>query len=378
MSAGTAIPRLAYNLSQIDETSTELNIYDEIASKKSYDWWTDEEGSEVTPDDFKAELDAVETPEIVVRINSNGGEVASANVIAVAIQEARRKGKKVSCKIDGMCASAAVQIALSCSPVIIHRSAYMMIHNPMAVLIGYYNTKDLKEKIGFLDSIKHGIMNTYIEKTGLSESRISKMMDETKYMDGVEAVNLGFADSLMFEEEEEEEEVINRMANIAVNAIYDIPQELKEKIAKNKKGVQENMNKEELIAKYPEIVKEIRTEAINSIPKPDNTEAINQAVNAERERMKAIDEMSGKVDAEILNKAKYETFETAEKVALDAIRNGNFINTAVINSMKNEGEVTKNVAGTANSGVNNSGFDTKQAEIANVENFAKEAFAKIK
>ena len=379
MSANGVITRMAYNLERISDTVTELNIYDEIASKKSKSYYTGEEiGDEVTPDSFKKELDSVDTDEIVVRINSGGGEVTAANVISVAIQEARNRGRKISCKIDGMCASAAVQIALSCSPVVIHQSAYMMIHNPMAFMFGYYNSNELKESMSFLDSIKKGIMNTYTSKTGLSETKISHMMDATTYMDGKEAVNLGFADSLMFvEEEEEEEEVINRISRVAMNSIYDIPSEIKNKLKNRPKGEVKNMTREELERKYPEIINAIRTEAVNSVQIPDNKEAIKEAVNAERERMKAIDEMAGKVDAEVLNKAKYETFESAEKVAFNAIKDGKFVNVAVIEGMKNDSQATNQVNGTANGGAGDNG-DTKAQEILNIEKIAKNHLDKIK
>lgn len=377
LEATNKIPRMAYNFEQLSETVTELNIYDDIANKREKDWWTGEEvGQEVTPQSFKDELNSIATNEIVVRINSNGGEVTAANVIAVAIQEARKGGKKISCKIDGMCASAAVQIALSCSPVIIHQSAYMMVHNPMAVLFGYYNSSELSETISFLDSIKQGIMNTYTSKTGLSEEEISKLMDDTTYMDGKKAVEMKFADALMFdeEEEEEEEEVINRVYQTAMNSIYDIPvdiqQRLKEKGAKS-------MNRADLEAKYPEIVNEIRQDAINSIKPVDNTEAINQAVNAERDRMKAIDEMAGKVDAEVLNKAKYETFETAEKVALNAIREGKFVNTVVLNALEDETKENNSIGSVPNGGVQNTAVNTKEAEAKTAENIAKEYLKKI-
>lgn len=380
--AMNSMPRMAYNIEKISDTVTELQIYDEIAKERTKNWWTGEEtGTEVTPQSFKDELNEVSTDEIVVRINSAGGEVTSANTIAVAIEEARHRGKKISCKIDGMCASAAVQIALACSPVMIHQSAYMMIHNPMAVLIGYYNSDELQQNINFLNSIKQGIMNTYVSKTGLSERKISKMMDETKYMDGKEAVELGFADSLMFEEEEEEEEeeIINRISTV-VNSAYDyFPEDFRMKFSqtpKKKQEVVENMTREELEKKYPDIVNTIRQDAINSIPPVDIKEEVNKAVNAERERMKAIDEMAGKVDAETLNKAKYETFETAEKVALNAIREGKFVNTAVINAMAQETAPANAVNSVPNAGAASTG-EGKETEVKNVEKLASEYLKSI-
>lgn len=56
-------------------------------------------------------------------------------------------------------------------------------------------------------------------------------------------------------------------------------------------------------------------------------EVLNLGKNEERNRMKALDGLADKVNEngkEILNKAKYENFETAEKIALNLAMEGGF------------------------------------------------------
>ena len=68
-----------------DNAAPELILYGDIASET---WW----GDEVTPRQFTEELDALgAVPEIVVRINSGGGDVFAAN--AIYTRKNRRMGR---------------------------------------------------------------------------------------------------------------------------------------------------------------------------------------------------------------------------------------------------------------------------------------------
>ena len=78
---------LFWNFVQSGEDTTSIYLYDEIAKEKS-DVWTGErweKGSEVSALEFKGQLDQVSTPNILVRINSAGGDVFEASAMAQAI-----------------------------------------------------------------------------------------------------------------------------------------------------------------------------------------------------------------------------------------------------------------------------------------------------
>ncbi len=370
--------KIAYNFLPSEDDNTVIEIFDAIANKKSYDWWEGKEGSEVTPSDFQEKLNAVTTNNITIRMNSGGGEVSAANVIAVAIQEARQNGKHIVCKIIGLCASAAVQIAISCDEVIIHESALMMIHNPQAFVFGYYESKDLDAVDNMLTAVKNGILNYYEKKTKKSRDELSSLMDAVTYMDGREAVEKGFADSLMFEEEQEEA-VIDRIQNV-VNC-YDfnhVPDKYKgvavnnSNTQKNGEGNMEIKTVADLTTNHPELVNQIKADAVAEA----RNSAIEEGVQQERNRLQAIDEMAGKVSDELLNKAKYETFDTAEKVAVEAIKTGAFNNAAVINGMAQESVAANAVAGAVNDGVVDNTNTAKDA-TAHAESVAENYFKSI-
>lgn len=157
-------------------------------------------GDEVTPKLFKEELQSGEG-DITVWINSPGGDVFAAAQIYNMLMD--YKGN-VTVKIDGLAASAASVIAMAGTEVQMSPVAMMMIHNPATITIG--DSSEMKKAIDMLDEVKESIMNAYEIKTGLSRSRISHLMDAESWFNAKKAVELGFADKVLFSKEEPEEE----------------------------------------------------------------------------------------------------------------------------------------------------------------------------
>ena len=151
-------------------------------------WW----GDEVTPQMFRSELNAAEG-DIDLWINSPGGDCYAAAQIYNMLME--YKGN-VNVKIDGIAASAASVVAMAGSTVEISPLGMLMIHNPMTVSIG--DTHEMERTITFLSEIKESIINAYEIKTGLSRVKISRLMDAETWMNAKKAVELGFADSVLY------------------------------------------------------------------------------------------------------------------------------------------------------------------------------------
>ena len=175
-----------------DESRT-LFLNGEISDETWY-------GDEVTPKMFKEELQDGKG-DITVWINSPGGDVFAAAQIYNMLMD--YKGN-VTVKIDGLAASAASVIAMAGTEVQMSPVAMMMIHNPATIAIG--DSSEMKKAIDMLDEVKESIMNAYEIKTGLSRSRISHLMDAESWFNAKKAVELGFADKLLFSKEELEGE----------------------------------------------------------------------------------------------------------------------------------------------------------------------------
>lgn len=155
-------------------------------------------GDEVTPQLFKDELNAGKG-NITVWINSPGGDVFAAAQIYNMLRD--YKGA-VTVKIDGLAASAASVIAMAGDEVLVSPVAMMMIHNPATIAMG--NAKEMERAIGMLNEVKESILNAYETKTGLNRVKLSHMMDEETWFNAKKAVELGFADKILFSDTEPE------------------------------------------------------------------------------------------------------------------------------------------------------------------------------
>lgn len=336
-----------WNFNVLDDNSdtTELMLYSDIAERQEFDWWSGEQSSAVTPNAFRNELSEIESNNICVRINSNGGSVFAASAIATMLREAQENGKEVTCKIDGICASAAVLVALACGKIMIAESAYMMIHDPMNELCGLYNADEMREMADTLDTIKAGIVAAYVTRTGLSEKECEKLMSKSTWFTGKEAVDKGFADEIMFEENEDvEDNIRNAFVNTISNEIK-LPKALKRVLEnknteKGEKATMEFKNYSEIKTAFPEIVDKAEQEIRKSV-----TEA---ATKAERDRLKAIDALAGRIDGAVLAKAKYgDKPMTADEVIVNAFKENKMIAAGYMNSAKADAEENEDVKGEA-------------------------------
>ena len=156
-------------------------------------------GDEVTPKAFREELNA-DADDITVWINSPGGNVFAAAEIYTMLRD---YPGSVTVKIDAIAASAASVIAMAGNKVLMSPVAMLMIHDPSTIAMG--NTKDMEKAIATLNEVKESIINAYAAKSGLSHNRISKLMENETWMNAKKAVELGFADEILFEAVEPDE-----------------------------------------------------------------------------------------------------------------------------------------------------------------------------
>jgi len=174
--------------------------------------WFDDD---VTPAAFKAELygeDSSGKTPVTIWIDSPGGDVFAAAEIYNMLME--YKGD-ITVKIGSIAASAASVIAMAGTKVLISPVGQIMIHNPSTIALG--DSAEMRRAAEMLGSVKESIINSYEIKTGLPRAKISQLMDRVKFMDAHEAIDLGFADGLLFQSQTADTElaaVFNRPADI--------------------------------------------------------------------------------------------------------------------------------------------------------------------
>lgn len=158
--------------------------------------WFDDE---ISPKNFREELNSGKG-DIVLWVNSFGGECYAASQIYTMLKE---YGGKVTVKIDGIAASAASVISMAGDEVLISPTALMMIHNPATLAMG--DSAEMQAAIDFLNELKESIISAYELKTKLPRNKISEMMTAETYMNAKKAVELGFADKILYSENEVED-----------------------------------------------------------------------------------------------------------------------------------------------------------------------------
>lgn len=143
--------------------------------------------------------------EILVRINSYGGDVFEAQAIYNLL-----KPLNVQVKIDGICASAATLIACAGKTVSMPMNGIYMIHLPATWLAGYYNTIDLEKTKSSLDKVTETILAVYKRKTDIEEETLREMLSNETWLTAEEAKSQGFIDTVL----ELDPDVENRVKSI--------------------------------------------------------------------------------------------------------------------------------------------------------------------
>lgn len=168
-----------------DENDNTIGIYDPIG----YDYWDD---SGVTAKRISAALRSLDGADVVVNINSPGGDVFEGLAIYNLLRE--YKGH-VTVRVLGVAASAASFIAMAADEIQIARAGFFMIHNAWTGLWG--NRNDLRETADFLEQIDDTIADIYHVRSGLSMDELKTDMDKERWINGRDAIDSGFADAFL-------------------------------------------------------------------------------------------------------------------------------------------------------------------------------------
>lgn len=159
------------------------------------DWWLG--GAQVIARDFRRSLGRLK--DVIVYINSPGGDVMAGAEIYTALREHSEQGKgRVTVKVTGIAASAASVVAMAGDEVLMSPVAYMMIHNPWSAAVG--NAKELRKQADALDVISEGLVNAYERRTGKTRDELMQLLDGETYMSAQTCVDEGFADGILYGE----------------------------------------------------------------------------------------------------------------------------------------------------------------------------------
>jgi ATP-dependent protease ClpP protease subunit len=288
-----------------EEDVGKILIYGDLSES---DWW----GDEVTPKLFHDELKALgEVKHIHVHINSYGGHVSAGAAIYSMLKQ---HTAEVTVHIDGFALSAASVVAMAGDTVIMPGNSMMMIHNPMVMSFG--NSEQLRKDAETLDKMRDAMISAYNDKSGLSREDLIEMLDAETWFTAQEAVDKGLADvvgaPLMAVACVKPGIVSVNGQDFDLSGYRNAPDVLFAKKAKEEETLAKDKNEAAVPAS---------TAASDSL----NAEALlaqgrEEGIKAERERQKAIDELAVPGMEEVIAKAKYETGDSLEAVAVAIVK----------------------------------------------------------
>lgn len=163
----------------------ELMLYGDIADST----WL---GDEVTPKDFKADLDSLgDIQTLNIYINSSGGDVFSGQAIYSML---KRHPAQKNVYVDGLAASIASLIAMAGDKIIMPANSMLMIHNPWTVAMG--NSNDFRKLADDMDKIRESMLSVYESKTGIKQEDIIPLLDAETWLTAQDALENGFCDEI--------------------------------------------------------------------------------------------------------------------------------------------------------------------------------------
>lgn len=319
--------------------TAELLLYGDISESS---WW----GDEVTPRQFADDLAALgPVREIIVRINSGGGDVFAAQSIGNLLEA---NAATVTATIDGLCASAATIVACHCDRVRAAEDSTYMIHPVRMGMSGYYNADELESYVGALSTIRENIVSLYAKKTGREKDEVAGWMDATSWWTSAEAKERGFVDELTGEDGEtvvENRDGLLFVGGVNMHLPFDkAPTFVQNSVAAapaasgfvNKQPGNTGENEEdsdmeintvdELRREYPELVAQIEQAAAQ------------QATERERARIQEIEDMALPGSEELTNEAKFTNPVSAEDYAKAAMKRTKTQGNAYLNGAKQDAQ----------------------------------------
>ena len=161
-----------------------ISIYETIGEN-----W---EGTGVTAKRISAALRSIGERDVVVNVNSPGGDFFE----GVAIYNLLREHKgKVTVQVMGLAASAASVIAMAGDEILMGDGSFLMIHNAWAVAIG--NRHDMADAAKLLEPFDAAMAQVYAARSGVSVAEAARMMDDETWIGAEQAVEDGFADGTL-------------------------------------------------------------------------------------------------------------------------------------------------------------------------------------
>lgn len=325
-----------------------LTFYGDVVETHPSDFWTGEkiDGLFIAQDEFLQDIEKLKDKKnITIKLNSGGGDLFTGVAIHNALKSLPAKKTVI---IEGLAASAASVIACAGDTVAVYPGSVYMVHSPSVNFYERVNLKSLTVIQEMLEACEKAIAEIYSVKTGLSTDECLELITAETWLTGKEAIEKGFADTLADGNDDVQMTANNKY--LFVNGVkkmnlsgLNLPKVLNVATApadttdkdkencfdrKEEDEMEKLENKEQLLAAYPELCKEL----VN--------QAKAEAIDCERQRLKDIEAIENTIgDKALLNSAKYgEQPLDARDLAFIAMKQQAALGAAMKEAIKNDVE----------------------------------------
>jgi len=393
-----------WNILNTSADEGEIILYGEVCSAQPIDWWTGEaiKGLFITPEGFLEDiLQLKDKKNITVKLNSVGGDLYTGLAIHNVLKGLSSNIKVI---VEGIAASAGSIIACAGDDVQVYPGSIVMIHGVSEGICGWYNLPELRQILSGGEACERAIAEIYSYKTGIAADKLQEMMTTETWMTGSEAIENGFANTLI-EGNGPEMSLANNSKTLIVNGIKhdmtgldlpekfnigrknnsDISKAMTDFMAQMKSIVQGGVTKpatEEISNKsnakeiekkggktVATTIEELKNESPELVAQIENAAkeaATKSAIEAERKRLKEIEDIEASIgDEELVNAAKYgEKTCSASELALQAMQKQSALGTDHLNNIKKDAENsnTDEINALANGGQDGPAEKSKELE----------------
>lgn len=174
-------PQSWYRITNQAADEAEVMLYDEVGG------WLG-----ATADEFINDLRGITASNILLRVNSPGGQVYEGIAIANAL---RSHPASVTVQVDGIAASIASVIAMAGDRVRMMPNAMIMVHDASGLTVG--NAADHRDTADLLDKISGNIADAYAARAGGTREEWRQVMVAETWYTAEEAVAAGLADEVV-------------------------------------------------------------------------------------------------------------------------------------------------------------------------------------
>lgn len=196
-SGGKAIKGGDYVPMTVEEVGTHLYFYCEVNTDRCLDLLRrirqidnslrEERASRMLPDDYPM------VP-IWLHIQSGGGELFTGFNVADQIQTIKTPIFSI---VEGVCASAATLISMSCNKRYIMPSSFMLIHQLSQWNFGSKTYEQMKDNQHLIDMAMERLYGFYVARGKLDRVQVENLLKSDSWFDAEKSMELGLVDEIL-------------------------------------------------------------------------------------------------------------------------------------------------------------------------------------